>query len=133
MANQPTITAKEIRGGINLALDQIVQAKTVPNWVVNSIRARTPQLAEFAVRNRSLAAQGFQSRRFRSSRNLPRMNFDSKDLDAAVRAVVESLVIRAAQNGRSATEDLLRSAMWWRALPCCSQFPMIWPLCRTNC
>lgn len=130
-------TTKIIQAGIGTALTRLAKDDATPSWIVRSLRARSPDLARLAVRNYLYASETAKSRNDPSRR--VRSEIAAKpaapvpgDVDKAIEAYARSLVTYTARYGRGSTEVLLRSAAWWRSLPCCSKAP-IWPFCRRNC
>jgi hypothetical protein len=114
--------AKQIQTQIRQRLDELALDRTVPSWVVRSIRSRVPELAGYAVRpSREVGGVGVEARALRE-----------RDIELAVSAYARSIMRWSAVNGRDSTLLLMRSVGWRKSLPCCSQAP-IWPFCRGDC
>jgi hypothetical protein len=119
---------KAIQTNMLNALDQVSKNNEAPAWVIRSIRARIPDLAEQAVIPR-VASRA--SGALAVARDAPDQ-FSPKDIQEAIQSYARSIVRQSALHGRQSTQLLIQSAAWRKSLPCCSKLP-IWPACRPDC
>ena len=119
---------KAIQTNMLNALDRVAQSNEAPAWVIRSIRARIPDLAEHAVTPRTASRA---SAAFAVAKDAPEQ-FSPQDIQEAIQSYARSIVRQSAIHGRQSTQLLIQSAAWLKSLPCCSKVPL-WPACRPDC
>jgi len=126
------MAAKQLKKAIQTnmfnALDRVARSNEVPTWVIRSIRARIPDLAERTVTPRAASRASVT---FAVAKDAPEQ-FSPQDIQEAIQSYARSIVRQSAIHGRQSTQLLIQSAAWRKSLPCCSKLPL-WPACRPDC